>query len=90
MLSQVYKANRELFARLYPTTLVFKDGSTISIRFNEPRQIIKYPLTYEELVNEKDKNSWQIRRRALKVNVVESDEDKVNFDARKYLRPRKR
>lgn len=90
MLSQVYKANRELFARLYPTTLVFKDGSTISIRFHEPRQIIKMPITLDDCINQAEKNAWQIRRRPTQDKQVDADKDDVKFDAKKYLRPRKR
>lgn len=32
---------RALYTRPYPTTLVFEDGSTITIRYKEPRRIIK-------------------------------------------------
>ena len=88
MLSQVYKASRGLYARLYPTTLVFKDGSTITIRYHEPRQIIKIPLTLEECVDQKSKTDWQIRRRVVKETKVEKIVDEVSFDARKYLRSR--
>ena len=90
MLSQVYKAKRELFARLYPTTMVFKDGSTITVRFHEPRQIIKMPVTLEDCVNQSDKVAWQIRRRELKDEYRDTDKDDVKFDAKKYIRPRKR
>lgn len=89
MLSQVYKANRTLFARLYPTTLVFKDGSTITFRFHEPRQIIKMPVTLDECTTHSDKMAWQIRRRQKADDQVHQDRDEVVFDARKYLRPRK-
>lgn len=90
MLSQVYKANRTLFARLYPTTLVFKDGSTITVRFHEPRQIIKMPLTLEDCHSQSSKVSWQLRRRLLVTEQVGRDQDVVKFDAKKYIRPRKK
>lgn len=89
MLSQVYKAKRALLARLYPTTLTFKDGSTITIKHFEPRQIIKMPLTESEC-DEKSKTAWQIRRRAAVVESTDKVLDDVRFDAKKYLRPRKR
>lgn len=83
MLSQIYKAKRAIFARLYPTTFVFKDGSTTSIRYPDPRQLIKQPVTYEE-----DQIGWTSRRRQ-KINrdVVMKDTD-VSFNPRKYIRPR--
>lgn len=90
MLSQVYKAKRTLFARLYPTTMVFKDGSTITFRLDEPRQIVKMPLTQEDCRDHSDKIAWQLRRRLLKTGQVENKEDDVKFDASKYIRPRRR
>lgn len=90
MLRQLYKVKRDLYARLYPTTLVFKDGSTITMRYHEPRQIIKFPLTLDECKDDKSKMAWRIRRRELKTSNMEIDKDDVTFDARKYLKPRKR
>lgn len=89
MLSQIYKASRALAPRLYPTRLVFKDGSSLIIRYDEPRHVLKMPLTLEECVDEKSKMQWQIRRRVLRSGVVDSDKDDVKFDARKYLRNKK-
>lgn len=90
MIRQVNKISRSLYARMYPTTLVYKDGSTITIRYHEPRQILKLPLTLEECLEDKDKLAWQIRRRPLKTGSVDSELDDVKFDATKYLRPRRR
>ena len=90
MLNQVCKANRELFARLYPTTLVFKDGSTVTMRWHEPRQILKIPYTLEECRDHSEKLAWQLRRRLLRTEQVNEDTDEVKFDAKKYIRPRKR
>jgi len=90
MLRQVYKAKRELFARLYPTTLVYKDGSTVTVRHPEPRQIIKIPLTIEDCIDGKSKVAWKNRRRIIVAGSVTADRDDVTFDARKYLRPRKK
>ena len=74
MLSQVYKANRELFPRLYKTLLVFTDGSTINVRYHEPRAILKMPLDCSNTT------------RRLKVyDKIELEKDDVKFDARKYL-----
>lgn len=85
---QVYRVRRELYARLYPTTLVFKDGSTVTIRYPEPRQIIKLPLTLEECGDEKTKLAWQIRRRSQKTGSVDVEMNDITFDASKYLRSR--
>jgi len=88
MLTLVSKASRGHFARLYPTTLVFKDGSTISIRYPEPQQLLKIPLTLEDCSTTAEKTSWQIRRRELKQQQLNEELDKVEFNPRKYLKPR--
>lgn len=83
MLRQIYKTKRAVFARLYPTLYVFKDGSTINFRYPEPRQIIRQPVTYEE-----DRVGWTSRRRQ-KINTdVVIEETEVAFDPKKYIRSR--
>lgn len=90
MLRQVYKANRDLYARLYPTTLVFKDGSTITIRHPEPRQIIKLPQSLDDCKDDQSRIVWQNRRRPFKVGSLNVEDDDIKFEGRKYLRPRKK
>lgn len=37
----VTRINRKAYPQMYPTLLVFADGSTVNIRYKEPRAIIK-------------------------------------------------
>lgn len=90
MLRQVYRIRRKLFPRNYPTTLIFIDGSTVTVRHHEPKHIIKYPLTYEECVDAQSKKAWQTRRRAVVAEAIKREDEDISFDARKYLRQRKR
>lgn len=39
--ASITKIHRATYARTYPTILVLPDGSTINIRYHEPRQIIQ-------------------------------------------------
>lgn len=39
--ASITKIHREKYARMYPTTVVLPDGSSIKIRYHEPRHIIK-------------------------------------------------
>lgn len=39
--ASITKAHRLLYLRHYPTVMVQPDGSTINIRYHEPRQIIR-------------------------------------------------
>lgn len=85
MLTQIYKVKRRLFARLYPTLYVYKDGSTVTVRYHEPRLIIKEPLTLDECVDA-EKTAWMNRRRTTKEGSVRDDGAEVVFDAKKYIR----
>lgn len=40
-IASVTKVHREVYTRLYPTIVVLPDGSSINIRYHEPRRIIK-------------------------------------------------
>jgi len=40
----VTKIGRQVYARTYPTILVQQDGSTYTIKYKEPRKIIKVSL----------------------------------------------
>ena len=37
----ITKVHRAIYARTYPTILVNPDGSSVNIRYHEPRKIIK-------------------------------------------------
>lgn len=39
--ASITKIHRATFARPYPTVLVLADGSSINIKYHEPRKIIK-------------------------------------------------
>lgn len=40
----VTRLHRSAYARQYPTVVVLPDGSTINIRYQEPRKIIKVSI----------------------------------------------
>lgn len=44
--ASITKVHREVYARLYPTTIVLPDGASINIRYHEPRKIIKVISTF--------------------------------------------
>lgn len=72
--------------RHYPTTIVFKDGSTVTTRFQEPRAIIKLPLLLEELDTAEEKADFNLRRRKIeKVQDVE-DNMEISYSGRDYLK----
>ena len=60
----VTKIKRATFARLHPTTAVLPDGSTINVKYSEPRHLIKFPIKLEE-ATEEDKRRVQLLRKGF-------------------------
>lgn len=82
-IASITKVHRKMYARLYPTAVILPDGSSISIRYYEPRKIIKLPLDLSTL-NEAERMARLERRKPKKKVKIEEDiED--DFDARKYV-----
>merc|ERR1712038_448918 len=79
----VCKMNRYKYARTYPTVLVQPDGSTITIRYPEPRRIVMLPLDVNTLTE--GQRTLRLLRRKPKPKMVIQEEIKDNFDASKYV-----
>lgn len=82
--ASVTKLHGELYARVYPATVVLADGSSINIRYHEPRKIIKLPLDLSQLSDEDRKIRLERRKPKKKVKIVDDVQD--NFSAKKYLK----
>ncbi|KAL3868802.1 hypothetical protein ACJMK2_041561 [Sinanodonta woodiana] len=80
--ASISRLNRSLYQRMYPTMVVLPDGSTISVRYNEPRRIIRLPLDLSKLTSEQ-LAARQKRKSPKRIAVLEEDDD-VQFDANKY------
>ncbi|XP_053602271.1 large ribosomal subunit protein mL55 [Plodia interpunctella] len=80
----ITKIHRDMYMRTYPTTVVLSDGSSINIRYHEPRKIIKLPLDLSQLTDEERKLRLDKRKPKKKVKITDDIED--NFSAKKYLK----
>ncbi|XP_075148298.1 mitochondrial ribosomal protein L55 [Haematobia irritans] len=80
----VTRLHRSVYARQYPTVVVLPDGSTINVRYGEPRKIIKLPLDLSTLTEAERKARLEARKPRRKINIVEEVED--NFNAKKYMK----
>ncbi|KAF4518231.1 hypothetical protein B566_EDAN006912 [Ephemera danica] len=81
--ASITKIHRATFSRVYPTILVLPDGSSIRIRYHEPRKIIKLPLDLSKLSEEEKRLRLERRKPRQKLQVMEDIED--SFDASQYL-----
>ncbi|XP_022199432.2 39S ribosomal protein L55, mitochondrial [Nilaparvata lugens] len=79
----ITKIHRRRFLRQYPTALINPDGSSIEIRYHEPRAIIKMPLDLSKLSEAEVKVI--LERRKPRTKVVIEEEDKDSFTPNKYI-----
>jgi len=83
----VTRVRRNLFTRLYPTTLVNADGSTVRIKYPTPRILVKLPLDFAKLDTEMQRKI-RLLRQPTGVKA-KKQEIKVAFDPLKYAKNRK-
>ncbi|XP_034946145.1 39S ribosomal protein L55, mitochondrial [Chelonus insularis] len=80
----ITKTHRKVYERMYPTILVFPDGSSINIEYHIPRKIITLPLNFKLLSDEEKKLVLERRKPKQKVKIEEDLEDD-GFNVSKYL-----
>ena len=77
---------RPRYLRMYPTLMVYKDGSTVTVRQPDPLCIIKIPFLYEECNSDNERQAWMTRRKPIERITIDEDETDVKYDANKYLK----
>ncbi|XP_034162261.1 39S ribosomal protein L55, mitochondrial isoform X3 [Pangasianodon hypophthalmus] len=76
--SSVVRCSREKYERMYPVLLVRPDGSTINIRYKEPRRIIMMPVDITTLSEEERKA--RMRKKDPKKGVAKRKDDEFEDD----------
>ncbi|XP_042585464.1 39S ribosomal protein L55, mitochondrial-like [Cyprinus carpio] len=73
----VVRFGRQKYERMYPVLLVRPDGSTINIRYKEPRRIMKMPVDITTLSEEERKIRMRKRepKRAAKQKLDDFEDD---------------
>lgn len=83
--TSIARIGRLTYTRVYPTTLVQSDGSTIMIRYHEPRQIIKMPIDITTLTEAERRKRLEARKPKVKVLIDDDIEDDFNLDNYQHL-----
>ncbi|XP_050535326.1 39S ribosomal protein L55, mitochondrial [Daktulosphaira vitifoliae] len=84
----ITKIHRNVYPRHYLTKIVKPDGSSFTIRYHEPRMIIKLPLDLNSISEEEKKRRIEARKPKKKVKIINEIDD--SFDRTKYLKYFKR
>ncbi|KAG8509270.1 39S ribosomal protein L55, mitochondrial [Galemys pyrenaicus] len=80
------RLHRQSYARLYPVLLVRQDGSTIHIRYREPRRMLVMPVDLDSLSPEERRARFRKREAQLRVKKEEEPVLSDDFDAERYQR----
>ncbi|BFZ16836.1 hypothetical protein BsWGS_19875 [Bradybaena similaris] len=75
----VTKIHRTVYPRPYPAVLVFPDGSTINIRYREPRKIIKLPVDFSKLSEAEKKQMLTNRKPKQKLEKIEDFGESIDI-----------
>ncbi|XP_036101849.1 39S ribosomal protein L55, mitochondrial-like [Molossus molossus] len=77
------RVHRQAYARLYPMLLVKHNGSTIHIRYQEPRRMLEMPVDLDAL--SQDERRARIHRREAQLRGKEEEPELLdNFDLERY------
>lgn len=86
--ASISRPKRPFYVREFPTVLVQPDGSTITVRYSIPRQIIQLPLDLSTL-SEAERLA-RLRRREPKQKIIVKEEIDDDFDSLKYRKLRRK
>ncbi|XP_057697647.1 large ribosomal subunit protein mL55 [Corythoichthys intestinalis] len=81
--TSVVRCSRQKYERLYPVLMVRPDGSTVNIRYKEPRRMLMMPVDPSTLSEEERRRRQKKRevKKTVKEAAVHYEDD---FKADKY------
>ncbi|XP_046673255.1 39S ribosomal protein L55, mitochondrial [Homalodisca vitripennis] len=82
--ASITRIHRLKYLQHYPTTVVLPDGSSIIVRYPEPRKIITLPLDITALSESEAKIRLERRKPKTKVEIVEEERD--TFSSKRYIK----
>jgi len=83
--SSLARLSCEHYKRLFPVTLVNSDGSTLRIRYHEPRRIVTLPLDVTQLTEAERNLALEKRKPISKIVVEEEIIDEFSVDKYDFM-----
>ncbi|CAG5130247.1 unnamed protein product [Candidula unifasciata] len=75
----VTTVKRSVYPRLYPTVLVFPDGSTLNIQYRDPRKIVKLPVDFSKLSEAEKRQVLLSRKPKQKLEKIEDFGESIDI-----------
>ena len=82
--SNICKISRTKYCRLYRVLLVFPDGSTVTVRHQEPQSLIQLPFLLDDCKTDIQRKEWLSRRKRVEKVETEDDMD-LKYNQKQYL-----
>ncbi|XP_030053209.1 39S ribosomal protein L55, mitochondrial-like [Microcaecilia unicolor] len=82
--TSIVRFGRQTYARLYPVLLVRPDGSTINIRYKEPRRILMMPVDISTLPEAERKARLRKRDHKRLERRTDKEDFQDDFNADQY------
>ncbi|XP_023349780.1 39S ribosomal protein L55, mitochondrial [Eurytemora carolleeae] len=79
----ITRTKRAMYMYQFPTSVVNPDGSTIQVKYPEPRVLLKLPLDLESATPAQKRQIQLIRRPKQALKITEDTGD--SFDPLKYI-----
>ncbi|XP_069970662.1 large ribosomal subunit protein mL55 [Penaeus vannamei] len=83
--ASIARIGRLTYTRMYPVSIVQTDGSTINVRYHEPRKIIKLPLDLSTLSEAERRKRLEARKPKAKVVIEDDIEDDFDLSSYQHL-----
>ncbi|XP_072536976.1 large ribosomal subunit protein mL55 [Salminus brasiliensis] len=81
--TSVVRHGRQKYERMYPVLLVHPDGSTINIRYREPKRIVMMPVDISTL-SEEERKARMRKRDPKKIRRIKKDDFEDDFKVDDY------
>ncbi|EDO46966.1 predicted protein [Nematostella vectensis] len=84
--ASITRLKKQAYPRMYKVLVVQPDGSTYTMRYHEPRKIVRLPVDPTTLAEEERKERMRRLKPEKPKKIYQIEEDETDFDQRSWTR----